>query len=97
MHPRRPLISDKVTVKFARANITSANLPGREMYYVINQQLCVVCYRVVDMPTPKVVSHQQQCAGCRAMIWVARKSPATSPKICIQCTQNDGAIAPIST
>ena len=51
MHPRRPLISDKVTVKFARANITSANLPGREMYYVINQQLCVVCYRVADMPT----------------------------------------------
>ena len=60
---------------------------------MINQQLCVVCYRIADRPTPKVASHQQQCASCRTMIWVARKSPAAPPKICIQCVQSDGAIA----
>ena len=88
--------TSKVTVKFARARITSATLPGHEMYYAINQQLCFVCYRVADRPTPKVASRQQECACCRAMIWVARKSPAAHPKICIQCVQSDAAIAPIS-
>jgi len=48
------------------------------------------------MPTPKVASDQQQCAGCHEVIWVAKNSPVAPPKICIQCVQSDGAIAQVS-
>jgi hypothetical protein len=62
--------------------------------YEIDRQLCVVCYRV-SKPTPKVASRQHQCAGCGATIRVARRSPATPPKVCIQCVRRDVAIAPV--
>ena len=29
-----------------------------------HEQLCFVCYRVLDMPTPRVPSVQWLCAGC---------------------------------
>jgi hypothetical protein len=51
-----------------------------------HEQLCFVCYRVVDMPTPRVPSVQWPCAGCDAPIWVPKKSPVALPKICIRCT-----------
>jgi hypothetical protein len=38
---------------------------------------------------------QQQCVGCGATIWVARKLPVAPPKICIQCVQRDVTVAPI--
>jgi len=63
------------------------------VYYVVNRQLSVVCYRVADMPTPKVASHQRQCVGCHEVIWVAMDTPMAPPKICIQCVQSDGTIA----
>ena len=49
-------------------------------------QMCFVCYRVADMPTPRVPSVQGPCVGCGAPIWVAKKSPTALPKICIRCT-----------
>jgi len=51
-----------------------------------DEQMCFVCYRVADMPTPRVPSFQRPCAGCGAPIWVAKKSPTALPKICIRCT-----------
>jgi len=66
------------------------------VYYVVNRQLSVVCYRVADMPTPKVASDQLQCAGCHEAIWVAKNSPVAPPKICIQCVQSNGEIAQVS-
>ena len=51
-----------------------------------NKQMCFVCYRVTDMPTPRVPSVQRPCEGCDAPIWVAKKSPTALPKICIRCT-----------
>ena len=53
------------------------------------EQLCFVCYRVADMPTPKVPSVQWWCAGCDTPIWVPKKSPVALPKICIRCTGPD--------
>ena len=50
------------------------------MYYVIDKQMCVVCNRVADMPTPRVPSLRCPCAGCSAPIWVANKSPSAPPK-----------------
>ena len=49
-------------------------------------QMCFVCYRVADMPTPRVPSAQRPCEGCDAPIWVAEKSRTALPKICIRCT-----------
>jgi hypothetical protein len=54
-----------------------------------HEQLCFVCYRVADMPTPRVSSVQWPCAGCDAPIWVPKKSPVALPKICIHCTGPD--------
>ena len=50
------------------------------------EQLCFVCYRVADAPTPRVPSVQWPCAGCDVPIWVPKKSPVALPKICIHCT-----------
>ena len=58
------------------------------------EQLCFVCYRVVDMPTPRVSSVQWPCAGYDAPIWVPKKSPVALPKICIRCTGPDGSTKP---
>jgi len=54
-----------------------------------HEQLCFICYRVADMPTPLVLSRQWPCAGCDAPIWVPKKSPVALPKICIHCTALD--------
>ena len=62
------------------------------MYYVIDKQMCVVCNRVADMPTPRVPSLRCPCAGCSTPIWVANKSPSAPPKICIRCIDDlDGS------
>jgi hypothetical protein len=53
------------------------------------EQLCFICYRVADMPTPQVLSRQWPCAGCDAPIWVPRKSPVALPKICTHCAGPD--------
>ena len=34
-----------------------------------HEQLCFVCYRVADMPTPQVLSRQWPCAICDTPIW----------------------------
>ena len=51
-----------------------------------HKQFSFVCYRVADVPTPRVSSVQKPCAGCGAPIWVPTKSPKGLPKICIRCT-----------
>jgi hypothetical protein len=61
-----------------------------------HEQLCFVCYRVVDMPTPRVPSVQWPCASCDAPIWVPKKSPVALPKICIRCTGPDISTQPES-
>jgi hypothetical protein len=53
------------------------------------EQLCFVCYRIADMPTPRVSSVQWPCAGCDVPVWVPKKSPVALPKICIHCTGSD--------
>jgi len=66
--------------------------PGEQECVMLSnehEQLCFVCYRVVDMPTPRVPSVQWPCAGCDAPIWVPKKSPVAPPKICIRCTDPD--------
>jgi hypothetical protein len=49
------------------------------------EQLCFICYRVADIPTPRASAVQLPCAGCNAPIWVPVKSPSVPPKICIRC------------
>jgi len=61
---------------------------GRKVQYVVGTTLCVVCYRVADMPSPRLDSEQQECVGCREMIWVAIESPAEPPKIFIRCVED---------
>src|SRR4029453_242496 len=53
------------------------------MLYVSKLGICVVCYRIADMPAPKVSSVRQKCENCRAPIWVAKGSPAGPPKLCL--------------
>jgi hypothetical protein len=53
------------------------------------QLFSFVCYRVADVPTPRVSSVQRPCAGCDAPIWIPMKSPTPLPKICIRCTGPD--------
>jgi hypothetical protein len=59
------------------------------VYYVVDKQMCFVCYRVADMPTPRVPSVLRPCAGCDAPIWVSKKSPTAPPKICTRCMALD--------
>src|SRR5262249_21560793 len=71
-------------------HLRALNSPGGgALYYVVDRQLCVVCYRVADMPTPRVPSEEQRCANCCEPIWVAKKWPAEPAKICSQCTERD--------
>jgi len=88
-----PLPAYGMTAEIADVEAYLRKIWGHGMYYEIKQKLCVVCYRISDNPTPKVASRQQQCACCCAAIWVARKSPAAPPKICVQCVQNDVSAA----
>ena len=53
------------------------------------EQLCFVCYRVADMPTPGASSVPLLCAGCDVPIWVPVSAPCLLPKICIRCTGPD--------
>ena len=56
------------------------------MFYVVDKQMCFVCSRVAELPTPRVPSVRRRCAGCDALIWVPKKSP-TAPKICFRCSE----------
>ena len=58
------------------------------MYYVVDKQMCFVCSRVDDMPTPRVPSVRRPCAGCGAPIWVPKKSLTAAPKVCFRCTES---------
>jgi hypothetical protein len=62
------------------------------MTYDFDFELCVVCLRVADMPTPRMPSVRQKCTHCHAPIWVAEKAPA-APKACLQCVTHAGASA----
>jgi hypothetical protein len=62
------------------------------MAYEFEFELCVVCLRVADMPTPRMPSVRRKCTHCHAPIWVAKKAPA-APKACLQCVTGAGASA----
>jgi hypothetical protein len=64
------------------------------MAYDFDFELCVVCFRVADMPTPRMPSVRRKCVHCHATIWVAKEAPA-APKACLQCVT--GAAASAST
>jgi hypothetical protein len=64
------------------------------MLYVSKFGICVVCHRTADMTAPSVPSVEQKCAHCRASIWVAKRSPAGPPKVCLPCAKHFGAIIP---
>jgi len=55
------------------------------VYYVIDEKMCVICFRVADMPRPRVSWDRQLCANCREPIWVAKEWPAQPDKICTHC------------
>ena len=63
---------------------------GRAMPNVVKERICVICRRVTDLPKPKVASERRQCAECHEPIWVAKKWPAASVKICSHCMKRDG-------
>jgi|RhiMetStandDraft_8_1073273.scaffolds.fasta_scaffold06091_2 hypothetical protein len=54
------------------------------MSYDFDFEICVVCFRVADMPTPRMPSVRRRCAHCHAGIWVAKGAPA-APKVCLKC------------
>ena len=60
------------------------------MVCVIDDDICIVCSWVADMPTPKVPSVQQRCTLCHAPIWVAKKESAIWPKVCLSCVKRGG-------
>jgi hypothetical protein len=60
------------------------------MAYDFDFELCVVCLRVADMPTPRMPSVRRKCAHCHAPIWVAKGAPAAT-KACLQCVTGAGA------
>jgi hypothetical protein len=57
------------------------------VYYVVDKQMCFVCSQVADMPTPRVPSVRRPCAHCDALMWIPKKSPTASPKICLRCAE----------
>jgi hypothetical protein len=59
------------------------------MYYVIDDQMCVICYRIADMPRPRVPSERQRCRNCSEPIWVAKEWPAAPAKVCTHCMESD--------
>jgi hypothetical protein len=59
-----------------------------------DDRVCVVCFRVADMPRPRVASDWQHCANCHEPIWVAKAWPAASAKICNHCMKRDGSKKP---
>jgi hypothetical protein len=67
------------------------------MHGAVKERVCVVCRRVADMPKPKVASERRRCANCREPIWVAKKWPTTSVKICSHCMKHDGSKNPNGT
>jgi len=60
-----------------------------QVYYVVDKHMCFVCYRLADMPTPRVAAGLRLCAGCGAPIWVSKKSSTVPPKICTRCMDLD--------
>ena len=57
------------------------------MFYVVDDEICIVCSRVADIPTPKVPSVRLTCNLCRAPIWVTKKAPTDWPKVCLPCVK----------
>jgi formylmethanofuran dehydrogenase subunit E len=64
------------------------------MYYVIDDRMYIVCYRIADMPKPKVPSQRQRCGKCSEPIWVAKAWPAEPAKVCSHCMKRDGSEKP---
>jgi formylmethanofuran dehydrogenase subunit E len=64
------------------------------MSEVIDDRVYVVCFRVADMPKPKVPSVRQQCSKCREPIWVAKDWPVEAAKICNHCMKLGGSKKP---
>ena len=62
------------------------------MAYDFDFEICVVCFRVADMPTPRMSSVRRKCTHCHAPICVAKGAPA-APKACLQCVTRAGASA----
>jgi hypothetical protein len=62
------------------------------MAYDFDFELCVVCLRAADMPTPRMPSVQGTCVHCHAPIWVAKEAPAAT-KACLQCVTRAGTSA----
>jgi len=62
------------------------------MAYDFDFELCVVCLRVADMPTPRMPSVRRKCTHCHAPIWVAKEAP-DAPKACLQCVTGAAASA----
>jgi hypothetical protein len=60
------------------------------MAYDFDFELCVVCLRVADMPTPRMPSVRRKCTHCHAPIWVAKGAPSAT-KACLQCVTGAGA------
>ena len=61
------------------------------MHYGGKERICVVCRRVADMPRPRVPSERQSCAKCDKPIWVAKKWPIRSVKICSHCMKRNAS------
>lgn len=79
------LKSDRALVNKKAGLKSQTHRGGGAVYYVINKKICVVCFRVADMPTPKVPSVQGRCTYCGTPVWVAKKSPVAPPKVCAHC------------
>jgi len=75
------LKSDRALVNKKAGPKSQTHRGGGAVYYVINKKICVVCFRVADMPTPKVPSVQGRCTYCGTPVWVAKKSPVAPPKV----------------
>jgi hypothetical protein len=64
---------------------------------VIDDRVCVVCFRVADMPKPKVSSERWKCSKCGEAIWVAKDWSAGAAKICNRCMKRGGSKKPSGT
>jgi len=47
----------------------------------------VTCPRVVDLPTPSVVSFIARRVHCNGKIWVVLDSTRTVRRMCVQCAE----------
>jgi hypothetical protein len=61
---------------------------------IIDGKVCVVCFRVADMPRPRVSSERRKCSECHQPIWVAKEWPGVSVKVCNHCMKYHGSKRP---